>query len=134
MRVAEDGGEVKMAEEKKARKKRGGQRGNRNSLKHGFYSRRFSAEEINDLEVFLSEGLTDEIAMLRVVARRLLTLADEAKDLDAMISVTGTLSTVTTRLAGLLRTEKALNGNANDITDTISQALKEVVRELGIAD
>jgi hypothetical protein len=50
---------------------KGAQPGNTNALKHGFYSRFFKEGEVTDLSS-LAPDLTDEIAMLRVITRRLL--------------------------------------------------------------
>ena len=49
-----------------APRKRGGQPGNTNSLKHGYYSTRFSLADLTDLENHSFSGLHDEITMLRV--------------------------------------------------------------------
>ena len=46
------------------KRKRGGQPCNTNALKHGFYSHRFNNLELADLGTALSDGLTDEIALL----------------------------------------------------------------------
>ena len=47
-------------------RKRGGQPGNSNAWKHGFYSRSFTKLEAKDLKVVTSLDLTNEIIMLRV--------------------------------------------------------------------
>jgi len=47
-------------------KRRGGQPGNVNAVKHGFYSRRFRELEAEDLDAALQNGLGDEIDMMRV--------------------------------------------------------------------
>jgi len=49
---------------------RGGQPGNANAVKHGFYSRKFRDLESQDLETALRDGLGDEIALMRVMIRR----------------------------------------------------------------
>lgn len=46
---------------------RGGQPGNTNALKHGFYSRRFRDIEFSDLDVITVADLQNEIAMMRVL-------------------------------------------------------------------
>jgi hypothetical protein len=67
----------------KPKRKRGAQPGNTNALKHGFYSHRFNNLEISDLNTALSDGLTDEIALLRVIIRRVFEYADtDAQDLE----------------------------------------------------
>ncbi len=53
-------------------KKRGGQPSNTNSLKHGFYSKKLTAELLPQLaEAAKVEGLDQEIALLRLMLRAL---------------------------------------------------------------
>ena len=90
------------------KRKRGAQPNNTNALKHGFYSHRFNNLELTDLDTTLSEGLTDEIALLRVIIRRVFEYADSAaQDLDTWSHALNTLGAASTRLAGLLRTQQA---------------------------
>jgi len=53
-------------------KKRGGQKGNRNAIKHGFYARHFTREEIEDFEEMKPLGVYDEIQLVRALMRRVL--------------------------------------------------------------
>jgi hypothetical protein len=55
--------------EEPQRKKRGGQPGNTNAIKHGFYAKNFSLDERRGLQVTKSVVLGDEIALLRVLIR-----------------------------------------------------------------
>jgi hypothetical protein len=82
-------------------------------------------------------GLQDEIAMLRAIIRRVFEQAgripdeeDPRKELQVWSRVLATLGTAATRLAGLLRTQKALAGGANDFALALSHALNEVREEL----
>ncbi len=119
-----------MAEEKRHR---GAPLGNTNALKHGFYSQRFSPLEVHDLTVALGEGLEDEIALLRVTIRRVFDLANqEGEDSDMWFKALSTLGLASTRLAGLVRTQKLIQGDSNTVASALSQALGEVCDELGI--
>ena len=51
-------------------KKRGGQPGNTNALKHGFYTKQFSITERRGLQEIEGVVLSDEIGLLRVLIRR----------------------------------------------------------------
>jgi len=126
--TAQSGKEQRMRNAMTSGRKRGGQPGNLNALRHGFYSKQFKADELTFLEANMVEGLENEIAMLRVVTRRLLALA-ETTDLQEMISVVGILGMTASKLAGLLRTQAKLGGEDMQITDAISQALDEILRE-----
>ena len=81
----------------------------------------------------LSEGLQDEIAMLRVVARRVMKLSQGINNYDGAVTVLGALGMAPSRLASLLRTQKMLGGQQPDeVTAAISRALSDVIKELGI--
>jgi len=114
------------------KRRRGGQPGNLNALRHGFYSIKFQASEIDDLENTLTQGLEGEIAMMRVVTRRVLSLVDGVENLDTMINALGALGMASAKLAGLLKTQKMLNGEDTSLNQSIADALNEVVKELGI--
>ena len=111
---------------------RGGQPGNANAVKHGFYSRKFRDLESQDLETALREGLGDEIALMRVTIRRVFDFAnDNAGDLDSWTGTLSALGAASTRLAGMLRTQKLLGASDSDALSALSQALGEVTREFG---
>ena len=112
--------------------KRGAPYGDTNALKHGFYSRAFKAGELDDLDAMLTDGLRDEIAMLRVTTRRVIEcLGEDATPQEAVISL-GALGMAATRLATLLKTQKMLDGQEQNTTAALNEALAAVVKELGI--
>ena len=54
-------------EKKNGKKKRGGQEGNQNARKHGFYSKVLDEKELADYERAINlEGFDEEIALMRV--------------------------------------------------------------------
>lgn len=111
---------------------RGGQPGNINAIKHGFYSRRFRDLEAEDLETVPVEGLEGEIALMRVMIRRVFDYAnDNAGDLEGWTGTLSALGAASTRLAGMLRTQKLFAGSKSDALSALSQALGEVTREFG---
>ena len=114
-------------------RRRGAQSGNNNALKHGFYSRKFKTIEINDLDVLESnDKLQDEILLLKVVIRRVWEMAStSAVDLDSWAMALGVLGMAMTRQAGLLRVQAMMGGGNSEITNAISQAIKEVTDEFG---
>lgn len=117
-------------EQKPMKRKRGGQPGNRNALKHGFYSKGYAIGEIDDLDAMLKEGLEDEIVMLRVMTRRLVELADGNKSIESAIANLNTLGAAATRLGGLLKTQKILYGDDSSVSSALSEAISEVMDEL----
>jgi hypothetical protein len=111
---------------------RGGQPGNINAIKHGFYSRRFRDLEAKDLETVPVEGLEGEIALMRVMIRRVFDYAnDNAGDLEGWTGTLSALGAASTRLAGMLRTQKLFAGSKSDALDALSKALAEVTSEFG---
>jgi hypothetical protein len=133
-----------------ANKRRGAQPGNLNALKHGFYSRSFKDLENSDLETMLAQDLESEIAMLRVVVRRAFELStapgqppspllggtEGGPDLDAQtklgtaIHVMNSLGMASIRLGSLLKIQAMLGKRDNDVGAAISEALKQVARDL----
>ena len=115
----------------KKRRKKGAQPGNLNALKHGFYSRQFQERELMDLEEIDAEGLENEIAMLRVMMRRLMERINHCEDLEQLNAVVGTLGMASSRLASMLRTESFL-GKKQGLDDEISRGSREAAIDLGI--
>ncbi len=112
-------------------RKRGAQPGNTNALKHGFYAKGFHEIEMGELEAYFDGSVDDEIAMLRVTARRLFLMAKDEVTLDKMIVITNTLGAVCTRLAGMLRLRTLMNSRENNsVEKTIQQALNDVLADL----
>ncbi len=116
------------------KRKPGGQPGNLNAFKHGFYSHRFNNLELKDLDTVLTDGLDDEIALLRVVMRRVFEFADSGENtLDDWSMTLSTLGAAATRLAGLLRTQQVMTGGkGGDVIDLLSEAIGVISHELGI--
>ena len=113
------------------KRKPGGQPGNVNAWKHGFYSRRFKALEMCDLETVLRDNLDDEIALLRVLIRRVFEFADsEAEKLEDWESVLSTLGAASTRLAGLIRVQHLSAGKSQNIEDLLAEAIGDAAHEI----
>ncbi len=90
-----------------APRRRGAPIGNTNAFKHGFYSSRFQSSELAAL-LTLPEGLTEEIALLRVCIRRIFDLSEQAASVDQGLSLLTTLGRSISILDRLLRTQKTI--------------------------
>jgi hypothetical protein len=110
-------------------KKRGGQPGNLNALKHGFYSKHFQRSEVKDLEEI--GDLKEEIQMMRVVTRRLLEAAKDCKEVGELSNLLNTLGLAATRVGGLMKTRKFLGGEDEEDLGILAAALDEVLKEWG---
>ncbi|MCJ7520025.1 MAG: hypothetical protein MUO42_10215 [Anaerolineaceae bacterium] len=129
-----------MANKKKSTlpaRRTGGQPGNWNGFKHGFYSKRYYPLELKDLSIILGDGLFDEISLLRVIMRRVFNLAndEDAQTLDTWTRSLNTLGAAATRLAGLLRTQLIISGEDSDtLVSVLSNAIGAVSHDLGTID
>ncbi len=78
-----------------------------------------------------ADDLQEEIRMMRVVTRRLLKMARSCKDTGEMVNVLGALGLASTRLAGLMRTQKFLGGNKDRFDEIVDRARDFVLKEKG---
>ena len=98
----------------------------------GFYAGLFLPGELNDLRQAMELSLTGEIDMLRVVMRRVFNrLIEDSDDLKAWVGALNVLSAATQRLAVLVRTQKQLGEDRTGVTGALSQAISEVLKEMG---
>ena len=114
-----------------AKRKKGAQPGNVNALKSGFYSRTFSEAELVEIgRLAVAElSLDEEIAMLRVLMRRVLESempAAEAVELFGRAS--GQLRRLVITRAGL----EQRGESEESVEAAISRALDDLSEELGV--
>ena len=111
-------------------KRRGGQSGNQNALKHGFYSRQFKQQETTDLTRLQPTALQDEILMLRVFMRRIVELSSEAVTLSDNLEIVRVLSLATLSLTRLIRTQLWITNTTDDEwTKALKQSIQEISKE-----
>ena len=108
-----------------AKRKRGAKEGNQYARKHGFYSRILDEAEQLDFELATSvEGIDDEIALLRVKIKSLLT--HDPENLKLIMQATNTL-------ARLVRTRYNISQeDRKGLKEAIGNVLKDVALPLGI--
>jgi hypothetical protein len=129
--MANKKGRKKIGFDTSKRSKRGGQQDNVNALRHGFYSRTFTEDELVEIGrlAVADLSLDEEIAMLRVLMRRVL----EA-DLSAA-EVIELFGRATGQLRRLVETKMELE-SGGDSEDTVSRAMEraldELAEELGV--
>ena len=107
-----------------SKRKRGGQPGNSNALRHGFFSRSFTEAEMDDLEKNVKGEFTDEIALARVNAAHLAELLKDYKNisLDDYVSASNALNNYLDRIQSLSRAQRFMYRNQT----TMEQALAEL--------
>ena len=116
-----------------AHKKPGGQPGNTNALKHGFYSKNFSLAERRGLQAAEGLVLGDEIGLLRVLIRRFVEQiqANQGVSLNESVQHLAVISEAMSRLASLLRTDHMLGGSETDtFMMSLNRAMTSVLEEL----
>ena len=113
------------------KKKRGAQPGNANALKSGFYSRTFSEAELVEIgQLAVAElGLDEEIAMLRVLMRRV--LESDMPPADA-VELFGRASGQLRRLVVTRADLESRGESAESVETAIGRALDELSEELGV--
>ncbi|MGB8214106.1 MAG: hypothetical protein WCE68_11155 [Anaerolineales bacterium] len=105
-------------------RKPGGQPGNANALKHGFYSKSFTKAELKGLEENLNGEFTDEIEVARTNAGRLAELLMDYKNMsiEDVVAASNALNNYLDRIQSLSRAQRYLYRNQT----TIEQALEEL--------
>ena len=103
-------------------------------IQEGFYAEQFQPGEVIDLQGLMLTGVESEIHMLRVMMRRTLELSRGSQDIRQMTRVLASLGTASTRLAGLLKTQRILEDEQSGrVAESISQAIANVVEEMRIS-
>jgi len=107
-------------------RKPGGQPGNANALRHGFYSKSFTEAELLNLESGIKGEFTDEIEVARTNAERLANLLKDYKNMDIteVVSLSNALNNYLDRIQSLSRAQRYMYRNQT----TIEQALAELAK------
>lgn len=112
--------------EEKAKRKKGGQKGNRNALKHGFYAKVLNqAEKFEFINASGMEGIDDEIALLRLEIKKAISGGDE-RNLLLLVKAASALEK-------LVRTHYKIATEHHDgLKEAITKAIKDFLVPLGI--
>ena len=107
------------------KRKSGGQPGNQNARKHGFYSKVLDEAEQLDFELASGvEGIDDEIALLRVKIKSI--LEKDPENIKLIMQATNTL-------AGLVKTSYNITKEQRKgLKEAIGNVLRDVALPLGI--
>jgi hypothetical protein len=110
----------------KPRPKKGGQKGNRNAIKHGFYTRIFDEAERPDFTFAVGiEGIDEEIALLRMEIKKAIAGGD-ARNLILLVKAAGALER-------LIRTRYQINAaQRKGLKEAIGNVIKDVLVPLGV--
>jgi hypothetical protein len=105
-------------------RKRGGQPGNTNAFRHGFYSPSFTSAEMRSLDSNVKGEFHDEINLARVNANRLAELLKDYKTMpfEDVVSASNALTNYLDRIQSLSRAQKYIYQNLT----TTEKALEEL--------
>ena len=105
-------------------RKRGGQPGNKNGLRHGFYSELFSTDDGTRLDKEIN--LLDDLKALRVKAFRLFQLTPLKKFNKQELMTFDRFLNAITSINTLERTRLLARGHGGELGDDILTALREM--------
>ncbi len=108
-------------------RKRGGQPGNLNALKHGFYSRLFYKLERDELTEQVDD-LSSELALLRVYLRRFARLMKKSSNNTEARQALDSLGMAATRIGSLMRTHYLLTGKGKE--GNLANEIEKILSEL----
>lgn len=108
------------------KRKKGGQKGNKNALKHGYYSKIFNDKE--QVKEFCSaadvRGIDEEIALIRHVIKCAARSHDE-KYLSIIIRATNALTR-------LVRTRQVVFSQTDKFADAVQNVITDILIPLGV--
>jgi len=112
--------------EEKPKQKKGGQKGNRNAIKHGFYTKIFDEAERLDFSLAAGvEGIDEEIALLRLEIKKAIAGGDE-RNLILLVKAAGALEK-------LVRTRYQITAvQRKGLKEAISNVIHDVLVPLGV--
>ena len=116
------------------KRRRGGQAGNKNALKHGFYAGNFNRGEIKDLQTLDTINLQNEINMIRVFMRRIGEKTNPESTVGEDIEVLRTLALASHCLERLVRTQKLHYRDSDALSQALAESLKIVHEEMQLAE
>ena len=99
-------------------------KGNTNALKHGFYARHISTDELKRLPE-IEEDLSGEINVLRVILDRLLEqVKDKTEYSEKDLETIRTISMVSLSIGTLTSRRAFLTGKVNGVEQAVEEAVK----------
>jgi hypothetical protein len=111
------------------KRKHGGQPGNRNAFRHGFYAKNFTREELTSLDKNIKGDYQDELALARVLTAHLAELLKDYRELPFEKFLAGcvVLNQLIARVNSLTRSYHILYKNGS----TTAEVMNEIMEELG---
>jgi len=112
--------------------RRGGQPGNINALKHGFYTRRICKNHLSGLESTNNSGLADEIALIRIFTRRLVETTDPSADLYELADILRSICLASSTITRIIKAQAFLVKDSTGFREEVEEAIRRVRINLGL--
>jgi hypothetical protein len=110
----------------------GGQPGNLNALKHGFYTRRIHKRHLSGVENTNIKGLAEEIALIRIFTRRLIESGTDTADLYELAGILRTICLASTTITRIIKAQAFLVNDPSNFYQEVDQAIRQVRLEMGL--
>jgi hypothetical protein len=102
-----------------------GDKGKGRALKRGLYAKDFSKLELAGLRQMEADDLRQEIALLRVAIKRMLTLAQSEQDVETVARAVNCVSSAIGALNKTVRTQALLTGTSTPLNEALAGALMD---------
>jgi hypothetical protein len=101
-----------------------------------FYEAALHPGEVRDLEAAMATGLDHEIALLRIVMRRVFATASLEPEMEAagLQQLLNSMGLAAIRLGNLLRVQQQMGGAGNEAAAAIAEAISQVAEEMGLGE
>jgi hypothetical protein len=119
------------------KRRRGGQTGNQNARKHGYYSSVFQAREQKLLDELPAADLTAEIELIRVTSARYLRSLRETKgtdDYEANLTALRAVNLSAQSIAMLLRAQAYTGAHADQFEKDLAEIAARLDQAAGAQD
>lgn len=109
---------------------RGGQPGNTNALRHGFYAAHFKDHDLQSLSLIHDHiDLNSEINMLRIAVDRVLDSFHSELDFNDFIALFNIIVRASGRIGQLIKVQKLIESDSNGPSKELLAILEQVAEE-----
>lgn len=108
----------------------GGQLGNLNALKHGFYTRRIHKCDLSGTDDASTINLAEEIALIRIFTRKLVDSSCKFDDPYELAGVLRILCLASVSITRIIKAQALLTHDNSGLLDEIDEAIRQVNLEL----
>jgi hypothetical protein len=112
----------------------GGQPGNLNALRHGFYTRRIHKRDLSGVEDTSIKGLAEEIALIRIFTRKLIESGIDTADLYEIAGILRTICLASATITRIIKAQAFLVNDPTNFYQEVDEAIRQVRLDMGLDD